>query len=122
MEGAFTLVAKWETPQGDICNMSFQIHIMSPQPGPRVKKNILQNLFQIVWNTSKCGKNIKKNVAPASDISRVSCQKGPTRHAYAWQIGPFWQDIPDGGNIYGWHMTLTFNIDISHNICTRLSG
>ena len=25
-------------------------------------------------------------------ISRVSCQKGPTRHAYAWQIGPFWQD------------------------------
>ena len=26
------------------------------------------------------------------DISRVSCQKGPNRHAYAWQIGPFWQD------------------------------
>ena len=24
--------------------------------------------------------------------SRVSRQKGPTRHAYAWQIGPFWQD------------------------------
>ena len=24
--------------------------------------------------------------------SMVSCQKGPTRHAYAWQIGPFWQD------------------------------
>ena len=23
----------------------------------------------------------------------VSCQKGPTRHAYAWQVGPFWQDI-----------------------------
>ena len=22
---------------------------------------------------------------------RVSCQKGPTRHAYASQIGPFWQ-------------------------------
>ena len=22
-------------------------------------------------------------------IPRVSCQKGPTRHAYAWQIGPF---------------------------------
>ena len=22
----------------------------------------------------------------------VSCQKGPTRHAYAWQIGPYWQD------------------------------
>ena len=24
-------------------------------------------------------------------ISRVSCQKGPTRHAYEWQIGPFSQ-------------------------------
>ena len=24
--------------------------------------------------------------------SMVSCQKGPTRHAYAWQIGPFGQD------------------------------
>ena len=24
--------------------------------------------------------------------SMVSCQKGPTRHAYTWQIGPFWQD------------------------------
>ena len=22
----------------------------------------------------------------------VSCQKGPTRHAYVWQIAPFWQD------------------------------
>ena len=28
-------------------------------------------------------------------ISRVSCQKGPTRHAFAWQIGPFWQDTLD---------------------------
>ena len=24
-------------------------------------------------------------------ISMVSCQKGPARHAYAWQIGPFRQ-------------------------------
>ena len=28
-------------------------------------------------------------------MSRVSCQKGPTRHAYTWQIGPFWQDTLD---------------------------
>ena len=28
-------------------------------------------------------------------ISRVSCQKGPTRHAYAWQIGHNWQDTLD---------------------------
>ena len=25
----------------------------------------------------------------------VSCQKGPTRHAYAWQMGPLWQDTHD---------------------------
>ena len=25
----------------------------------------------------------------------VSCQKGPTRHAYSWQIGPFWHDTLD---------------------------
>ena len=24
--------------------------------------------------------------------SMVSCHKGPTRHAYAWQVGFFWQD------------------------------
>ena len=28
-------------------------------------------------------------------ISMVPCQKGPTRHAYAWQIGPFGQDTID---------------------------
>ena len=27
--------------------------------------------------------------------SMVSCQKGPTCHAYTWQIGPFWQDTLD---------------------------
>ena len=29
------------------------------------------------------------------DISMASCQRGPTRYAYAWQIGPFWQDTLD---------------------------
>ena len=35
----------------------------------------------------------KRNISYLT--SRVSCQKGPTRHAYAWQIGPFWQDTLD---------------------------
>ena len=34
-------------------------------------------------------------IATESNMSMVSCQKGPTRHAYAWQIGPFWQDTLD---------------------------
>ena len=25
-------------------------------------------------------------------LKMVSCKKGPTRHAYTWLIGPFWQD------------------------------
>ena len=29
----------------------------------------------------------------------VSYQKGPTRHAYAWQIGPFWQDTLEYGGL-----------------------
>ena len=33
-------------------------------------------------------------------ISRVSCQKGPTRHAYAWQIRPFWQDTQTNILVY----------------------
>ena len=37
-----------------------------------------------------CGVNIHEPF-----ISMVSCQKGPTSHAYAWQIGPFWQDTLD---------------------------
>ena len=39
-------------------------------------------------------------VEPNHNNSRVSCQKGPTRHAYAWQIGPFWQDTLDLQNVY----------------------
>ena len=30
-----------------------------------------------------------------SDTSKVSCQKGPTHHAHAWQIGLFWLDTLD---------------------------
>ena len=32
--------------------------------------------------------------------SMVFCQKGPARHAYAWQIGPFWQDTLDLSKCY----------------------
>ena len=41
--------------------------------------------------------------------SRVSYQKGSTRHAYVWQIGPFWQDTLEMSTMpvklswrYGW--------------------
>ena len=38
---------------------------------------------------------VYSTVQCACHITRISCQKGPTRHAYAWQIAPFWQDILD---------------------------
>ena len=57
-------------------------------------------MFFLVLENMKCdaGSNIVTMEALTSSnfsISMVSCQKGPTRHAYAWQIGPFWQDILD---------------------------
>ena len=39
--------------------------------------------------------HFQKKVDDLMWISRVSCQKGPICHAYAWQIGPFWQDTLD---------------------------
>ena len=38
--------------------------------------------------------NLSTQPLPA-DISKVSCQKGPTHHAYTWRVGPFWQDTID---------------------------
>ena len=57
-------------------------------------------------------------------ISRVSCQKGPTRHAYAWQIGPLWQDILDT-SWYHCHVPLTilsiFGLDDRLQVVVHLS-
>ena len=44
-------------------------------------------------------------------ITMVSCQKGPTRHAYAWQIGPFWQDA----------LELSHHVLHTHWRCFKLS-
>ena len=47
-------------------------------------------------------------------ISRVSCQKGPTRHAYAWWIGPFWQDTLESGHA-GLHLPWLYMV--SNTFC-----
>ena len=59
-----------------------------------------------------------------AQISMVSCQKGPTRRAYAWQIGPFWQDTIDicwyiwysGVNCWSKHSTKLSNVTLHHDI------
>ena len=46
----------------------------------------------------------------------LSCQKGPTCHAYAWQIGPFWQDT-----LYIWIVFEHFSVDwVAVDACGRL--
>ena len=45
--------------------------------------------------TFQCGGKFMNISFHFCEISRVYCQKGPTCHAYAWQIGPFWQDTLD---------------------------
>ena len=44
--------------------------------------------FHLIWMYA-CN---RERATGCQLISRVSCQKGPTHHTYAWQIGPFWQD------------------------------
>ena len=44
---------------------------------------------------NKCCYFVSRSLYWRSYISMVFCQKGPTHHAYAWQIGPFWQDTLD---------------------------
>ena len=70
-------------------------------------------VFRIIphyWNVTSWGHLLWRKRPPAlhkinimankshkyrEHMSMVSCYKGPTRHAYAWQIGPFWQDTLD---------------------------
>ena len=47
-----------------------------------------------LWHTTNITLS-HSNVQLHHKTSRVSWQKGPTRHAYAWQIGHFWQDTLD---------------------------
>ena len=49
-------------------------------------------LSKLHENLRQEGNGISNFFQHTSHISRVSCQKGPSRHACAWQIGPCWQD------------------------------
>ena len=61
----------------------------------------LQNrmgLCDLRWNCDTCWSKWALSTTRFQrllEISMVSCQQGPTLHTYAWQIGPFWQDIID---------------------------
>ena len=70
-------------------------------PGLEVKQNEISTQFELSWRNHLWNKllsvsNIRKIVelwyCHMNTYPRVSYQKGPTGHAYTWQIGPFWQD------------------------------
>ena len=50
--------------------------------------NMENEILWYIWRSSSCHRRYNFDC----HISRVCCQKGPTRYAYAWLIGPFWQD------------------------------
>ena len=58
-------------------------------PSASISQPILPTSFMIT------SYNPSANAAVVTNIAIVSYQKGPSRHAYAWQIGPFWQDTLD---------------------------
>ena len=59
----------------------------------------------------RCGKVHYLPYCFTEIISMVSCQKGPTRHVYAWQIGLFWQNTLDIKGIIFMVIISVINID-----------
>ena len=83
--------------------------VVSPHKGPVVLTFHdfyivnLNNIFNKQWCSRRFeildgflptwrhpGKSLLIIISIAHGVSMVSCQRGPTRHAFAWQIGPFW--------------------------------
>ena len=68
------------------------------------KRNIsvllLYTVIQIAINVAICANFNQICRWQPTQILMVSCQKGPNRHDYAWQIGPFWQDTLDDIQLY----------------------
>ena len=70
---------------------------------PRVQLTKFQHWFRwwlVAWPApsrylNQCWNIVLSMVSLLTHISMISCLKGPTRHTYAWQIGPFWQDTLD---------------------------
>ena len=56
---------------------------------------MLTKFYHALWCHQGLWINTNSDKCKLQLISRVSCEKGPTRHAYTWQIGPFCQDTLD---------------------------
>ena len=73
--------------------------------GPKNARTVVGIIIQLLcgyWRTTQFNRHIFGNNSYIKRIfhsmwitSMASCQKGPNHHAYAWQLGPFWQDTLD---------------------------
>ena len=74
--------------------MKYWLQFKHFYPRKFIWKCLPENVAILSW--PGCVHSEYASLIPSSGkTSRVSCQKGPTRHAHAWQIGPFWQDTLD---------------------------
>ena len=70
----------------------------SSTSGSNIDAKMYPSQFLDTFNTFTCFSSRKGycfDDGVSGLTSMLSCQKGPTRHAYAWQVGPFWQDTLD---------------------------
>ena len=70
------------------------IYIIIGMESPIKKPNAVRpsenyKLQSTIWSNPMQVQHDNIFLIPRDLTSMVSCQKGPTRHAYAWQIGPF---------------------------------
>ena len=66
------------------------------------KANVIVETWIVCWIHVLCWSSDHVSKLFASYFEgMVSCQKGPTHHAYAWQIRPFRQDTLDLCSHYG---------------------
>ena len=76
--------------------LSFPSLLISLAHSLNVLLGAIQMLLKsVMHNSINCGVVLPyiKDILP----------KGPYRHAYTWQIGPFWQDTLDIKAALGWH-------------------
>ena len=87
------MVSKPWLPAGESCLLTapanWAIKLKPSTPGILVVSHTLARKHSHIY---RC---INNAVRWHYNMSRVSWQKSPTSHAYAWQIMPFWQDTLD---------------------------
>ena len=86
-----TILAKliYVSKRGPMETCKLQHYLDNELYGSSLKKHCNSTHWRV---RSYCYSVYVKSLVQNYHNSMVSCQKGLTRHAYIWQIGPIWQD------------------------------